>query len=187
MSIELLHARRPRDSERRTRGVKGQGDLYAAGGDLQSRRASCVPCRQSGWAPSAPSAPPRRRRRWPGNDHVRQPSQPDVMLTPLKREDGGGLNVKTSRAERQGFEPWEPVSQLNSLAVSPIRPLSHLSSVNSLAARGSRNNTRKYRLTRYFFGCGAVADDSPVTRSTPSRACYSALAWRAITRCSHSC
>ena len=32
-----------------------------------------------------------------------------------------------SRAEREGFEPSDPVSQVNSLAVSPIRPLSHLS------------------------------------------------------------
>ena len=30
-------------------------------------------------------------------------------------------------AERGGFEPPDPVSQVNSLAVSPIRPLSHLS------------------------------------------------------------
>ena len=35
-----------------------------------------------------------------------------------KRHDG---------AEREGFEPSDPVSQVNSLAVSPIRPLSHLS------------------------------------------------------------
>ena len=35
--------------------------------------------------------------------------------------------MKTSRAEREGFEPSDPVSQVNSLAVSPIRPLSHLS------------------------------------------------------------
>ncbi len=31
------------------------------------------------------------------------------------------------RAEREGFEPSDPVTQVNSLAVSPIRPLSHLS------------------------------------------------------------
>ena len=31
------------------------------------------------------------------------------------------------RAEREGLEPSDPVSQVNSLAVSPIRPLSHLS------------------------------------------------------------
>ena len=30
-------------------------------------------------------------------------------------------------AEREGFEPSDPVTQVNSLAVSPIRPLSHLS------------------------------------------------------------
>src|SRR5438270_13722493 len=35
-------------------------------------------------------------------------------------------------AEREGFEPSDPVSQVNSLAVSPIRPLSHLSSVGSV-------------------------------------------------------
>src|SRR5580698_3868469 len=33
-------------------------------------------------------------------------------------------------AEREGFEPSDPVSQVNSLAVSPIRPLSHLSRVS---------------------------------------------------------
>ena len=31
------------------------------------------------------------------------------------------------RAERVGFEPTDPVSQVKSLAVTPIRPLSHLS------------------------------------------------------------
>jgi hypothetical protein len=36
--------------------------------------------------------------------------------------------TSTSRAEREGFEPSDPVTQVNSLAVSPIRPLSHLSS-----------------------------------------------------------
>ena len=30
-------------------------------------------------------------------------------------------------AEKQGFEPWDQVSPVNSLAVSPIRPLSHFS------------------------------------------------------------
>ena len=35
--------------------------------------------------------------------------------------------VPDSRAEREGFEPSDPVTQVNSLAVSPIRPLSHLS------------------------------------------------------------
>jgi hypothetical protein len=39
-------------------------------------------------------------------------------------------------AEREGFEPSDPVSQVNSLAVSPIRPLSHLSVGTTLA--GSR-------------------------------------------------
>src|SRR5664280_1008763 len=32
-----------------------------------------------------------------------------------------------TRAEREGFDPSDPVTQVNSLAVSPIRPLSHLS------------------------------------------------------------
>ena len=36
--------------------------------------------------------------------------------------------VPDPRAEREGFEPSDPVTQVNSLAVSPIRPLSHLSS-----------------------------------------------------------
>ena len=35
-------------------------------------------------------------------------------------------------AEREGFEPSDPVSQVNSLAVSPIRPLSHLSKRSDL-------------------------------------------------------
>jgi hypothetical protein len=35
--------------------------------------------------------------------------------------------VGSHYAEREGFEPSDPVSQVNSLAVSPIRPLSHLS------------------------------------------------------------
>ena len=37
-------------------------------------------------------------------------------------------DVIMTTAEREGFEPSDPVSQVNSLAVSPIRPLSHLSS-----------------------------------------------------------
>ena len=32
-------------------------------------------------------------------------------------------------AEKEGFEPSDPVSQVNSLAVSPIRPLSHFSTL----------------------------------------------------------
>jgi hypothetical protein len=35
-------------------------------------------------------------------------------------------------AEREGFEPSDPVTQVNSLAVNPIRPLSHLSRLQSL-------------------------------------------------------
>jgi site-specific DNA recombinase len=35
-------------------------------------------------------------------------------------------------AEREGFEPSDPVTQVNSLAVNPIRPLSHLSRRASL-------------------------------------------------------
>ena len=37
------------------------------------------------------------------------------------------LLVADFRAEREGFEPSDPVTQVNSLAVNPIRPLSHLS------------------------------------------------------------
>ena len=41
---------------------------------------------------------------------------------------GSGRHITdTAGAEREGFEPSEQVSPLNSLAVSPIRPLSHLS------------------------------------------------------------
>ena len=45
-----------------------------------------------------------------------------------------GLGQRRLLAERGGFEPPDPVSQVNSLAVSPIRPLSHLS-VTSNASR----------------------------------------------------
>ena len=38
-----------------------------------------------------------------------------------------------SGAEREGFEPSDKVSLVNSLAVSPIRPLSHLSIADLLA------------------------------------------------------
>ncbi len=37
-------------------------------------------------------------------------------------------HVPDIRAEREGFEPSDPVTQVKSLAVTPIRPLSHLSS-----------------------------------------------------------
>ena len=37
-------------------------------------------------------------------------------------------HVPDPRAEREGFEPSDPVTQVKSLAVTPIRPLSHLSS-----------------------------------------------------------
>ncbi len=37
-------------------------------------------------------------------------------------------HVPDTRAEREGFEPSDPVTQVKSLAVTPIRPLSHLSS-----------------------------------------------------------
>ena len=43
--------------------------------------------------------------------------------------------MKTSNAEEEGFEPSDPVSQVNSLAVSPIRPLSHLSSLALVCQR----------------------------------------------------
>ena len=42
----------------------------------------------------------------------------------LRRQPIGGTALA---AEREGFEPSDPVTQVNSLAVSPIRPLSHLS------------------------------------------------------------
>jgi hypothetical protein len=38
-------------------------------------------------------------------------------------------------AEREGFEPSDEFSLVNSLAVSPIRPLSHLSFTSILADR----------------------------------------------------
>jgi hypothetical protein len=43
-------------------------------------------------------------------------------------------------AEREGFEPSEPVTRLNSLAVSPIRPLSHLSGLKASEVPGGRES-----------------------------------------------
>ena len=45
----------------------------------------------------------------------------------LSRVPDGPTSLAPLPAEKQGFEPWVPVSQDNSLAVSPIRPLSHFS------------------------------------------------------------
>ena len=47
-----------------------------------------------------------------------------------------------SKAEREGFEPSDPVSQVNSLAVSPIRPLSHLSLTSTVADRRYEPHTQ---------------------------------------------
>ena len=41
--------------------------------------------------------------------------------------DSVAHSARHHTAEREGFEPSDPVTQVNSLAVSPIRPLSHLS------------------------------------------------------------
>ena len=43
------------------------------------------------------------------------------------RSTGHGRATPAYGAERGGFEPPDPASRVNSLAVSPIRPLSHLS------------------------------------------------------------
>ena len=48
------------------------------------------------------------------------------------------FTVPVPRAEREGFEPSDPVTQVNSLAVNPIRPLSHLSLRSSLGHRAPR-------------------------------------------------
>ncbi len=52
-----------------------------------------------------------------------------VLGGPPRRAQCSGRHtpVRDDRAEREGFEPSDPVTQVNSLAVSPIRPLSHLS------------------------------------------------------------
>ena len=50
------------------------------------------------------------------------------------------LRVPDPRAEREGFEPSDPVTQVNSLAVNPIRPLSHLSRGASLGHPGTRHS-----------------------------------------------
>ena len=83
--------------------------------------------------------------RWEGSDHNPAPRSQERRLTPATLTAGvemsanivhvpvgftGGNDFVPPPAEREGFEPSEPVSQLNSLAVSPIRPLSHLSAHN---------------------------------------------------------
>ncbi len=40
---------------------------------------------------------------------------------------GSKAFVQRKLAERQGFEPWDPISQVNFLAGSSNRPLWHLS------------------------------------------------------------
>jgi hypothetical protein len=47
-------------------------------------------------------------------------------LSTMSRDSVAAVS-RHPRAEREGFEPSDPVTQVNSLAVSPIRPLSHLS------------------------------------------------------------
>src|SRR5208283_4730370 len=56
---------------------------------------------------------------------------PSVNPKAIERED--------FPAEREGFEPSDPVTQVNSLAVSPIRPLSHLSSAGQRHIRFGRS------------------------------------------------
>ena len=59
---------------------------------------------------------------------------------------------RESSAERGGFEPPDPVSQVNSLAVSPIRPLSHLSwcfsPITALSPPGGTAPSTRYRIGR---------------------------------------
>ena len=55
------------------------------------------------------------------------PSGRTAGRCPLPPGPGAGARRAGQAAEREGFEPSDPVSPVNSLAVSPIRPLSHLS------------------------------------------------------------
>ena len=52
---------------------------------------------------------------------------PKTRKRPELRVRGVSYVLGDDNAEREGFEPSDPVTQVNSLAVSPIRPLSHLS------------------------------------------------------------
>jgi hypothetical protein len=65
----------------------------------------------SSWTRHAPCASPR--------DDGWELTLMQVRLSVMSRD--------ITMAEREGFEPSDPVTQVNSLAVSPIRPLSHLS------------------------------------------------------------
>ncbi len=56
-----------------------------------------------------------------------RPARRSGPSRPVRRAPWRKTWRSTSRAEREGFEPSDPVTQVNSLAVSPIRPLSHLS------------------------------------------------------------
>ena len=47
-----------------------------------------------------------------------------------------GRRYEAGLAEREGFEPSDRVSPVNSLAVSPIRPLSHLSNLDFCSVHG---------------------------------------------------
>lgn len=44
---------------------------------------------------------------------------------------------RKNKAERQGFEPWDPFDRITSLAMMRIRPLCHLSSKNRPLKAGS--------------------------------------------------
>ena len=156
VSFELLHARRLRGSKRLTRGVKGHVGISTRPGAI-FRVAGRHMCHVGNLAGRPPHDRLRLAAAGVGVNEVTSSwlqygdSEWQIVATNDKRRQLLSPTFylfRPPRAERQGFEPWEPVSQLNSLAVSPIRPLSHLSSLNSVAARGSRNNTRKYRLTR---------------------------------------
>jgi hypothetical protein len=62
-------------------------------------------------------------------------------------------------AEKEGFEPSDPVSQANSLAVSPIRPLSHFSRIpESLPHRTGALRSKSNRLAGAYRKPGPLAE-----------------------------
>jgi hypothetical protein len=72
------------------------------------------------------------------------------------------LRMPVPRAEREGFEPSDPVTQVNSLAVNPIRPLSHLSLPPSLGHRATPYR-RPLQMRNVLFKVPKLARDA--TRS----------------------
>ena len=96
-----------------------------------------------------------------------------ISRTPTSRDTvASAVPESGHRAEREGFEPSDPVSQVNSLAVSPIRPLSHLSmapgSLSDLHPGGVHGRT--IRKTQGYRKCSQAPPRwSPLPRSLAAR------------------